>query len=239
MTISKGTLFLIPSLISQSDISYEIPSGNLKHIELLDEFIVENIRAARRFLRKIGYKQDFDNVIFHLIDKHTKISETIHYLKSCINGENIGLLSEAGLPCIADPGATIVLQAHQSGIKVKPLVGPSSIFLALMSSGLNGQQFTFHGYLPIDNKILSKKIKNLENDSAKSRYSQIFMEAPHRNLTLYKSLIEQCKHTTLLSIASNINEIDEMILTKSIGNWIKSKTPNIHKRPSIFIINSN
>jgi 16S rRNA (cytidine1402-2'-O)-methyltransferase len=180
MDKSKGKLYLIPSSLGNSKLNSIIPEYNSKIINRLDEFIVENIRTARRFLKKTGFKKSFDNITFYILDKHSDQTEILSYLNSIDKGKDIGLLSEAGTPCIADPGAEIVRMAHQKNIRVIPLVGPSSIFLALMASGFNGQNFVFHGYLPVKKYLKINKIKTLEKDAQQKNQTQIFIETPYR-----------------------------------------------------------
>ncbi len=231
----KGKLFLIPVGLGSADSSYVIPGANSKIVQNLDEFIVENIRSARRFLRSIGYTKDFKDVIFHVIDKHAEESDFPSYVKNTETGRDIGLLSEAGNPCIADPGNKIVAIAHQKNITVTPLVGPSSILLALIASGFNGQSFTFHGYLPLERKKRIQKIKELEKAIRSNRQTQIFMETPYRNQALLQDIITTCNPSSLLCIASNITLENEYIKTMSIAGWNK-QTPDLHKQPSVFLL---
>ncbi|MCD4790813.1 MAG: SAM-dependent methyltransferase [Bacteroidales bacterium] len=233
--MQKGKLFLIPSFLSDSSQSKVFPEWNTEIIYALNEFIVEEIKTARRFLRKIGYKNPFDEVEFHILNEHTDITQVQSYL-NCINtGNSIGLLSEAGTPCIADPGAEIVRIAHQTNVQVIPLIGPSSIMLALMASGFNGQNFVFHGYLPIDKRERIKKLKELEHNAFKLNQTQIFIETPYRNNQMFRSIIDNCSAETLLCVACNITSGDEDILTKTIREWRKS-IPDLHKKPVVFLI---
>ncbi|MCK4288597.1 MAG: SAM-dependent methyltransferase [Bacteroidales bacterium] len=235
MDKSKGKLYLIPSSLGNSKLNSIIPEYNSKIINRLDEFIVENIRTARRFLKKTGFKKSFDNITFYILDKHSDQTEILSYLNSIDKGKDIGLLSEAGTPCIADPGAEIVRMAHQKNIRVIPLVGPSSIFLALMASGFNGQNFVFHGYLPIKKYLKINKIKTLEKDAQQKNQTQIFIETPYRNKQLLDSIIETCNKETLLCIACDITLKNEFITTKTIAEWSKN-LPEIHKRPTVFLL---
>lgn len=233
--MQKGKLYLIPSFLSDSSQSKVFPEWNAEIIYSLDEFIVEEIKTARRFLRKIGYKNPFDEVEFHILNEHTDITK-IHSYLNCINtGNSIGLLSEAGTPCIADPGAEIVKIAHIANIQVIPLIGPSSIMLALMASGFNGQNFIFHGYLPIDKKERIKKLKKLEHNAFKLNQTQIFIETPYRNNQMFRSIIDNCSAETFLCVACNITSGDEDISTKTIREWRKS-VPDLHKKPVVFLI---
>lgn len=230
-----GKLFLIPVSLGSGNIDKEIPVGNMQLINNMDEFVVENIRTARRSLRAMGYTKDFESVIFHILDKQTAPEDIPGFLKNAANGKNIGLLSEAGSPCIADPGQQVVKYAHSKNITIVPLVGPSSILLALIASGFNGQNFIFHGYLPIDKKQRIKKIKDIEQDAIKNDRTQIFMETPYRNNALLDDLIRNSGSTVLLCIASDLTTEQEFIKTLSIEEW-KKNIPDLNKRPSIFLI---
>lgn len=235
MTLPKGKLYLIPVGLGGDDPQNLLPSYNSSIIETLNEFIVENIRSARRFLRSIGYNKDFDTVTFHVLDKHTSDLEIPAFLDSTLQGGSLGLLSEAGNPCIADPGNKVVKLAHEKNIRVIPLVGPSSILLALIASGFNGQSFTFHGYLPVDKKARQHKIKELQDHVLKKQQTQIFMETPYRNNALMQDLLSYCPDSMLLCIASNISLPEELIKTLKVGEW-KKQTPDLHKKPSVFLL---
>ncbi len=233
--MKKGKLYLIPSFLAETEPGRVFPDYNLKVISTLDEFIVEELRTARRFLRKVGYDKDFQNVLFHLLNEHTEFAEMESFLKNAISGKDIGLLSEAGTPCIADPGADIVKLAHRLEIKVVPLTGPSSILLALMSSGFNGQNFVFHGYLPVDKRERISSIKKLESNASKFDQTQIFIETPYRNNQMLTSIIENCQPETLLCVASDISSENEQIISMTIKAW-KNKVPDLHKKPAVFLI---
>jgi 16S rRNA (cytidine1402-2'-O)-methyltransferase len=232
---SIGCLYLIPASLGGEVLDFQIPPGNTRIINQLDEFIVENERTARRFLKKAGFDGNFDLVTFHILDKHTPDHIVPVFLKNALIGKSIGLLSEAGYPCIADPGQKVVKFAHSKGIKVIPLVGPSSILMALVSSGFNGQNFVFHGYLPIEKKDRIRAIKTIESDALKKNQTQIFMETPYRNNALLGDILTNCSDNTQLCIASNITCEDEYIKTMSIAQW-KKNTPDLHKKPGIFLI---
>ena len=234
----KANLYLIPSFLAETNTKAIFSSYNLNLIQSLDIFIVENLRTARRFLRKVDYKKPFDEVVFFELNKHTDPLQYPSYLKGCSEGRAIGLISEAGSPCIADPGADLVALAHQLGIRVVPLIGPSSILLALIASGFNGQNFAFNGYLPIDKKQREQKIKELEGKVHSHRQTQIFMETPYRNNTMISSLLSVCRKDTLLCIASEITHDNwEKIQTKRISDWKKS-VPDYHKKTCVFLIYS-
>jgi len=234
--MKMGSLYLIPSFLAETNDERSFPPVNIEIIAGIDHFIVENIRTARRFLRKIGYRKDFDTVRFFEMSKHTDPVEFMPFLDPLEGGLDMGLMSEAGMPCVADPGALIVARAHEKGYRVVPLTGPSSIFLALMASGFNGQKFQFHGYLPIDRKDREKAIRDLERQALANRHTQIFMETPYRNNQLMETIVHVCKSETLLCIASMItHETMESIQTKTVGEWRK-KMPDLHKLPAIFLI---
>ncbi len=231
----QAILYLIPTTLGSN--WNNIPN-NVKNIAAsIDTFIVENIRTARRHLRKMGNTKSFDNEVdFLVLDKHHFDATKIYnFLIKCKDlNKPIGMLSEAGNPCIADPGSQIVDMAYSLTYKVKPLVGPSSILLALIGSGLNGQEFTFNGYLPIEKNKRAKAVKKLESIVLSSGFTQIFMETPYRNIAMFECLKSVLKETTKLCVACNLGEKDEYIETKSIKNW--GKVPNIHKKPSVFVI---
>lgn len=233
---SKGVLYLIPTLLGDTRIELAWPAGHHAIVNSLEIFIVENIRTARRFLKQAGYTTPFEDVSFFLLNKHTKLEESMTYLNSALSGKDIGLLSEAGCPCIADPGQLIVARAHELGVEVQPLSGPSSIMLALMASGLNGQAFCFHGYLPIHKNLRVKKIKELEQASRISGATQIFMETPFRNMQLFEELLKNCNPETRLSIAADLTMPNQYIQTHRISYWRTIPTPDLHKRPAVFLL---
>ena len=233
--MKKAKLYLIPSLLGDSNIKTSLPDIIRNHIQEINIFIVENVRSARRFIKKVHKEKDIDNIILYAYGKHDKLDLEEDFLPHILNGENVGIISEAGLPCIADPGSKIVEYAHNLQVDVVPLVGPSSIFLALMASGFNGQNFIFHGYLPIAKKERERKIKQMENDSRRLNQTQIFMETPYRNQSLFDSIIKNSSNKTHLCIATNLTLINEVIQTKSIEEWKYSKI-EIHKQPSIFLL---
>lgn len=202
----------------------------------MDDFIVEELKTARRFLRSVGYNRDFIQVNFYELNEHTDPKRIIDYLEPLLKGKNTGLLSEAGSPCVADPGSEFVNLAHQNKIPVIPLAGPNSIILALMASGLNGQNFIFHGYLPIDKTERKQVIRSMEKDSFTSRRTQLFIETPYRNLSLFESLLQNCSPDLRLCIACNINSTHEFIRTMTIREW-KIVKPDIHKKPAVFLFN--
>ena len=237
MNSEKGKLYLLPTPIGDNDVFESIPVYNKTIIDTLRIFVVEEVRTARRFLRKISPDFPIDDCQFYILNEHTtkKIDLNI-VLQHFIEGKNIGILSEAGLPCIADPGNELVALAQEKNITVVPLTGPSSISLTLMASGLCGQNFAFHGYLPTDKTELSHKIHKLEQISNLQHQTQLFIEAPYRNNQLFETLLKECKSNTRLCVACNISQQDEYIKTKTIAQWQKNPPPSLHKKPSVFAI---
>ncbi|MCX6233848.1 MAG: SAM-dependent methyltransferase [Bacteroidetes bacterium] len=231
----NGKLYLLPSAIGDSDIDLVIPVRNREIMLQLSEFVVEEERTARRFLRRIGYMRDFETVRFYIYNEHSEEGDIRPVIDSLLSGNDIGLLSEAGAPCVADPGAGIVREAHLSGIRVVPLTGPSSIILALMASGFNGQNFVFHGYLPVNKNERLRSLKELEKKVYKDSQTQIFIEAPYRNMVMFESVIEVCASETMLCIACDLTTDAEFIRTLSISEWKKDR-PEINKRPAVFLI---
>lgn len=230
----KGTLYLIPSPIADTPVSDVIPSRNLEIIRSLSIFIVEEIRTARRFLIKAGMPS-VDDITFIIFNEHSNDADFEECLKQLETGRPVGLLSEAGLPCVADPGSKIVLHAHSSGIRVIPLSGPSSIFLALMASGFNGQNFAFHGYLPAEKELRKRRLRELDAICRQTHQTQIFIEAPYRNQQLFDAILNSCHADTWLCLASEVTSEQETIQTRSIHDWKRGK-PDINKRSTIFLI---
>lgn len=235
--MQKGMLYLIPTVLGETPPSEVLPDSVLKVIKNLKYYIVENARTARRFLKKAGTTVPLDEIVFFELNKHTKEQEIAGFIEPAMAGNDTGLLSEAGVPCIADPGSVIAALAHRKGIRVIPLTGPCSLILALMASGLNGQSFTFHGYLPVKQDRRTGMVKKLEKNSGYYRQAQIFMETPYRNMQMLETIISVCKPDTLLCIACDITLGSEFIATRTVGEWRK-KRPDIHKRPAIYIIQS-
>lgn len=231
----KGKLYLIPTTLGDNEPLEVMPLSVKKVIEEVDYFIVENEKTARRFIKKITPKKSQPSLTIMMLDKYADELETRTYLDACEEGISIGLLSEAGVPAVADPGATIVRLAHEKGIQVVPLVGPSSILMAMMGSGMNGQSFAFNGYLPIDKSERKKAIKEYERLSKDKDQSQIFIETPYRNDKLLADLKTILSPNTSLCIAADITLSTEFIKTKTVKGW-KLENPDLHKRPAIFII---
>ncbi|PKV52144.1 16S rRNA (cytidine1402-2'-O)-methyltransferase [Aquimarina sp. MAR_2010_214] len=233
----KGKLYLIPTRLGD-DVPLEVlPISIKKVLEQVNHYIVENEKQARRFIKKVSPSKSQRSIIINTVNKYTDTSEIPSYLTPCLNGESIGLLSDAGCPGIADPGAEVVKIAHEKGIPVTPLVGPSSILLAMMSSGMNGQNFTFNGYLPIDKNERKSTIKYLEKISLEKNQSQIFIETPYRNDKMFSDLKTILNNNTRLCIACDITLTTEYIATKTVEEWKKEEVEvDLHKRPTIYII---
>lgn len=232
---SKGKLYLIPTTMGEMNPEEVLPSLVYRTIELIDTYIVENEKTARKFIKSVQPKKIQAELKILLLNKRTEDSDLHAMIKPCLNGENIGLMSEAGCPGVADPGASIVKIAHENGIQVIPLVGPSSILLAMMASGMNGQSFAFNGYLPIEKGEKKNAIKNFETLSNTKNQSQLFIETPYRNNKLMEDLLQFLQPNTLLCVACDITLPTEYIKTLRIADWKKTKV-DLHNRPTIFII---
>ena len=229
------TLYLIPVTMGDTPIDKVLPKYNTEIINSLSFFIVENIRTARRFLKKCNPEIDIDALTFYELNKRTLSKDISAFLNPMRTGESIGVISEAGCPAIADPGADVVAIAQKENYKVVPLVGPSSILMSLMASGFNGQSFTFHGYLPIEANERIRELKELENRVYRDNQTQIFIETPYRNNKMAEDILENCKPQTKLCIAMNITCDNETIITKKVGAW-RGKLPDMHKQPCVFLI---
>jgi 16S rRNA (cytidine1402-2'-O)-methyltransferase len=232
--MKAGNIYLIPSPIAERGAGRIIAPFTKELILELNLFFVENIRTSRRYFSSLGIP-NIDKIRFETLNKDTTQEEINHLIQHVKKGLSAGVLSEAGCPGIADPGSGLVKAAHLANITIIPLPGPSSIFMALMASGLNGQRFVFHGYLPIEKKARRQKIREMEFQSKQLDQTQIFMETPYRNQQVLKSLLENLNESTLLCIASDITGKSELIRTKTIKSWRK-KTPDVHKKPTIFLI---
>jgi 16S rRNA (cytidine1402-2'-O)-methyltransferase len=235
MNKNKGTLYLIPTLLGDTDIEKVIPVYNIQIVRELSVFVVEELKSARHFLKKATYPRPYDSAQFFVLNEHTRKGDIDEMMEPLLNGSDVGLLSEAGIPCVADPGAGLVNLCHQAQIKVVPLSGPSSIFMALMASGFNGQQFTFHGYLPIDAKEKIRKIREMEATVNKSGQTQIFIEAPYRNKKLLQLVADTCRPDTLICVACMITTQEESIKTLDAGDW-SQQIADIDKKPVVFLI---
>jgi 16S rRNA (cytidine1402-2'-O)-methyltransferase len=230
----SGKLYLIPTTMGAANPMQVLPIQVKEIMENLDIFIAENEKTARRHIKQLVPEKQQSILKFFHLNKFTEVSEIPSFLNDCKEGKNIGLLSEAGCPGVADPGAEIVKIAHNEGIQVIPLVGPSSILLAMMGSGMNGQRFTFNGYLPIEKKERKKEIKDLERHSFEKQEAQIFIETPYRNNKLLEDFLQLLHPNTRLCVACDLTLPSEYIVTKPVSEWSKTKT-DLHKRPAIFI----
>lgn len=233
----SSKLYLIPSLLGESDFHRVLPKYNIEIVEQLQIFVVENEKSARRFIKTILPNKKQSELEIHILNKNTTAEELYELAQLFDRKESIGIISEAGLPAIADPGANLVELAHKRNVQVIPLVGPSSILMALMASGMNGQKFMFHGYLPIDKFERKKAIQKLEIESKKNNCTQIFMETPYRNNQLLEDLIKFCHPSTQVCIALNLSLDDELIIRLSIKEWAQKKA-DFHKKPAIFLLES-
>jgi 16S rRNA (cytidine1402-2'-O)-methyltransferase len=230
---NKGKLFLIPTIISEGAIN-TIPSSVVEALKAITHFLVEDIRTARRYLSSLKIYESIESLQFSILNKDTKETELAEMFAPIFSGQNMGVLSESGCPGVADPGALAVNFAHQKKIKVVPLVGPSSIMLALMASGLNGQQFAFHGYLPIESKEVAQKIKMLEKESSQKNQTQIFIETPYRNNQILKHLIDSLNPSTQLCVALDLTGKSEFVKMQTVSDWRKN-IPTLPKEPAVFL----
>ena len=231
----EAALYLLPVTLGDTPLGNVLPQYNSEIIAGIRHFIVEDVRSARRFLRKVDPAFDIDGSQFFELNKHTSPQDVAGFLRPLHDGKPMGVISEAGCPAVADPGADVVAIAQRKGLKVVPLVGPSSIILSVMASGFNGQSFAFHGYLPIEQGERTKRIKMLEQRSYVENQTQLFIETPYRNRRLLEELIQTCRPQTRLCIACNVTCDDEYICTKSMKEW-KGHLPDLEKRPCIFLI---
>lgn len=230
-----GKLYLIPTTLGETEPLEVLPISIKNVLEMTNEFIVENEKTARRFIKRVSPKKSQPNLILHPLNKFTDPAEIPSFLDSCLKGKVVGLLSEAGCPAIADPGADVVRIAHEKNIQVRPLVGPSSILLAMMGSGFNGQSFAFNGYLPIDKSERKTAIKKLEKLSGDYNQSQIFIETPYRNNKMLEDLCSTLQGNTQICVACDLTLPSEVILTRTAKEWKHMKL-DFHKRPAIFVI---
>lgn len=234
-TTLLGKLYLIPTTLGEMNPEDVLPHTIKRTIDFIDHYIVENEKTARRFIKSVHPEKKQPDLKLFALNKHTDVSEHNAFIKPLLEGKNMGLMSEAGCPGVADPGAVIVKLAHEKGIQVVPLVGPSSILLAMMASGMNGQSFAFNGYLPIDKSDKKTALKNLEKLSFDKNQSQLFIETPYRNNKFLEDLLQILQPNTLLCVACDITLPTEFIKTQSVNQWKKNKA-DLHNRPCIFII---
>ncbi|MBO4597194.1 MAG: SAM-dependent methyltransferase [Bacteroidaceae bacterium] len=232
----ETALYLLPVTLGDTEIDNVLPSYNREIIRLIKFFIVENVRSARRFLKKVDREINIDELTFYLMDKHTDAAKMASYLKPLEEGNAMGVISEAGCPAVADPGADVVAVAQRKNLRVIPMVGPSSIIMSVMGSGFNGQSFAFNGYLPIEPAERTKRIKQLETRAYTEDQTQLFIETPYRNHKMLEELLRTCKPSTRLCIASGITCAEEYIHTHTIAEWKKIKLHDLSKIPTIFLI---
>lgn len=233
---STNKLYLVPTPIAKRKENMVLPDHTVETTKKLNCFIVEKAQTAQSFLQWLDHPTPLHNITFRVLNKKTPEHEVVSFLKF-LDEQSVGLMSEAGAPGVADPGSLLVKLAHEKGVPVVPLVGPSSILLALMASGLNGQQFTFHGYLPLNDSKRIQKIQELERDTIKSGYTHVFMETPHRNSVLFDLLIQKLRPSTKLCIAAGITSVNEFIQTSTIKKWKIVTKPDLEKKPALFLIN--
>lgn len=230
-----ATLYLVPTTLGETELDKILPAYNTEIVSALKYFIVENVRTARRFLKKVNREINIDELTFFELNQHTKPEEIAQFLKPLKDGNDMGVISEAGCPAVADPGADVVALAQQQGVQVVPLVGPSSILLSLMGSGFNGQSFAFIGYLPVTQADRIKALKKMENRVYTEHQTQIFIETPYRNMKMLDDILATCQSQTKLCIAADITLDTEFIKTKPVSAW-KTQKPDLNKRPCIFLL---
>ena len=228
-------LYLLPVTLGDTELNTVLPAYNIEIIQGIKHFIVEDVRSARRFLKKVDREFDIDSLSFYPLNKHTSAEDISGYLEPLLAGQSMGVTSEAGCPAVADPGADVVAIAQRKNLKVVPLVGPSSIILSVMGSGFNGQSFAFHGYLPIEPGERVKRIKQLEQRIYSENQTQLFIETPYRNHKMVDDLLQNCRPQTKLCIAANLTCEGEYIKTRAISEW-KGKVPDLSKIPCIFLL---
>lgn len=234
--MSLGTLYLIPVTLGDDVIQKALPPDVVSIAQKLDTFVVENEKTARRFLGAIKTHKPVRELTMLTLNEHTTDQELPALLAPLLEGRDIGLMSEAGCPGVADPGAKLAALAHRKGIRVAPLVGPSSILLGLMASGLYGQRFTFLGYIPSDKAARVQKLREIEQASRKNRETQIFIETPYRNQHLLEDILASCNGETRLCVACNVSLEAELIVTKRIADWKNTSLPDLHKKPTVFLL---
>ena len=233
--MAKGKLWMIPTTLGGEQVDDVIPVTVQQIIRGIRYFVVEDIKSARRYLRRIDREFPIDDSHFFELNKRTDSSEIVRFLAPAKDGADIGMISEAGCPGVADPGAELVTVAHEKGIRVHPLVGPSSILLALMGSGFSGQEFTFHGYLPKERKERIRRLKDFEADARRTGYTHIFMDTPFRNMNVLDDLLNELADPTQLCIASNLTLPDESVWTMSVKDW-RENAYDLNKKPALFLI---
>jgi 16S rRNA (cytidine1402-2'-O)-methyltransferase len=234
--MTKGTLYLIPVTLGDDNIHAVLPPNVVAITQKLEHFVVETEKPARHFLSTIKTAKPVRELSLNLLNEHTQDKDIAALLAPLLAGKDVGLMSDAGCPAVADPGAKLVALAHQKGIRTVPLTGPSAILLALMASGLNGQSFTFLGYLPIDKAARATKLKEIEKRAQTHNETQIFIETPYRNQQMLEALLSTCNANTRLCVACHVSLPDEMIVTKRISEWKQSTLPDLNKKPTVFLL---
>lgn len=233
--MNRGTLYLVPTGLGDADVSAILPPATVAAIERLECFVAENPKTARAFLKSLGCARPLQELRIDTLDEHTPVSRVAELLHPLLTGTDCGLLSEAGCPAVADPGAALVRAAHAQGIKVVPLVGPSALLLAVMASGMNGQHFAFHGYLPVERAARARRLQELENESGKRKATQVFIEAPYRNDAMLDAILTTCRPDTLLCVATDLTLETEEVRTRPVSHW-KTDRPAINNRPTVFLL---
>lgn len=234
--MSAGVLWIIPTPLGGDDVGAVLPAVALAKIRTLECFVAEDAKSARAFLKAVGMPKALAELAIETLNEHTDPNEVVRLLAPLMAGRDVGLLSEAGYPAVADPGTNLIAAAHGHGVKVTPLAGPSSIVLALAASGLNGQQFCFHGYLPVPEPDRTRAIVALEARSARDRATQLFIEAPYRNDQMLQAILAACQADTLLCVATELSLPGESILTKTIAQWRAQPRRQLDRRPSVFLL---
>jgi 16S rRNA (cytidine1402-2'-O)-methyltransferase len=233
--MAHGTLYLVPTGLGATEVSQFLPPATLDLVRAIDYFVAENAKTARAFLKGIAHPKPLQSLTIEVLDEHTPASRVAALLQPLYDGHDCGVLSEAGSPAVADPGALLVRAAHANAFKVVPLVGPSALLLALMSSGMNGQRFAFHGYLPVERNARERRLAELEAESAKRDLTQMFIEAPYRNQALFDAIVRTCKPDTLLSLATDLTLPGEEVRTRPVSEW-KREPPRLERRPTVFLL---
>lgn len=233
---APGTLYLIPVPLGATATGQVLPASVVATARSLVDFVAENAKSARAFLKSLPVERPLTEISIHELSEHTKAVELPALLAPLLAGRDVGLISEAGCPGVADPGAALVELAHRKGIRVVPLVGPSSLLLALMASGLSGQQFAFHGYLPVKDEARAQRLRELEKESRQQQRTQIFIETPYRNRRLFDTLLAVCSPATRLCLAVDLTLESEKVLTRPIGEWRRQPAPEIDRRPAVFLL---
>jgi len=234
--VSAGTLYLIPVPLGPSVLSDVLPAPVLERVRMLDTYVAEHAKSARAFLKAANHPLPLQQIAISELNEHTRDADVAALLAPLRAGKDAGLISEAGCPAVADPGANLVALAQKEGIRVVPLIGPSSLLLALMASGLSGQNFAFHGYLPAKEDERRKRLKSLENESRQEKRTQLFIETPYRNRQMFDAVVSSCSPQTRLCVATDLSLPSESVRTKNIDDWRKNEAPDIDRRPTVFLL---